>query len=44
MYIGTQSTSDNKNISTTFETNTTDKDYSMEMTTKDKSELFGKHI
>jgi len=41
--IGTQSTSDNKGISTTFESSTAGRDYSIEMTAKDKSELFGNH-
>ena len=44
MLIGTQSTSDNKGISTTFESSTVGRDYLIEMTTKDRSELFGSHI
>ena len=44
MYLGTQSTSNDKGISTTFESSTAGRDYSIEMTPKEKSELFGNHI
>ena len=44
IYIATQSTSDNQEISTTIESSATGRDYSTEMNTKDISELFGMHI